>query len=169
MFSMRSLSSICGIATALIALSATAPSAVAQENTAMLNCQAVGWGNGLPEPLGDREGHGISIDQYSCRVDSGPMSGGVSRGMIIWEWDGTNAVELSESGVIRKPGSTLVYRGTEGTLALTMADGKVTGATASLKGEQLLGTGSAASLAGKPYTATSKSTSPSQWTVEVKW
>ena len=69
---MRSLSSICGIATALIALSATPPSAVAQENTAMLNCQAVGWGNGLPEPLGDREGHGISIDQYSCRVDFGP-------------------------------------------------------------------------------------------------
>ena len=64
---------------------------------------------------------------------------------------------LGLGGVIRKPGSTLVYRGTEGTLALTMAEGKVTGATASLKGEQLLGTGSAASLAGKPYTATSKS------------
>lgn len=166
---MRSLPSICGIATALIALSATAPSAVAQENTATLTCQAIGWGNGPPEPLGDREGHGISVGEYSCRVDSGPMSGGVSTGTIIWEWDGTNAVLLSESGVIRKPGSTLVYRGTEGKLALTMADGKVTGFTASLKGQQQLATGSAASLAGKPYTLTSKSTGPSQWTVEVKW
>ncbi len=115
---MRSLPSICGIATALIALSATAPSAVAQENTATLTCQDVGWDSGPPEPLGDRKGHGITVGQYSCRVDSGPMSGGVSTGTIIWEWDGTNAVELSESGVIRKPGSTLVYRGTEGKLAL---------------------------------------------------
>ena len=77
------------------------------------------------------------------------MSGGVSTGKIIWEWDGTNAVLLSDSGVIRKPGSTLVYFGTEGKLALTMADGKVTGATAALKGQQQLATGSAASLAGK--------------------
>ena len=97
------------------------------------------------------------------------MSGGVSTGTIIWEWDGTNAVLLSESGVIRKPGSSLVYRGTEGKLALTMADGKVTGFTASLKGQQQLATGSAASLAGKSYNLTSKSTGPSQWTVEVKW
>lgn len=169
MFSMRSLSSICGIATALIALSATARSAVAQENTATLTCQAIGWGNGPPEPLGDREGHGISIDEYSCRVETGPMSGGVSRGTIIWEWDGTNAVELSEIGVIRKPGATFVYRGTEGKVALTMADGKVTGFTADLKGQPLLATGGAASLAGKPYTLTSKSTGPSTWRVEVKW
>lgn len=166
---MRSLPSICGIATALIALSATTPSAVAQENTAILTCQGIGRDNGPPEPLGDREGHGITVGEYSCRVNSGPQSGGVSTGTIIWEWDGTNAVELSESGVIRKPGSTLVYRGTEGKLALTMADGKVTGFTASLKGQQQLATGSAASLAGKPYTATVTSTGPSQWAVEIKW
>jgi hypothetical protein len=166
---MRSLPSICGIATALIALPATAPSAVAQENTATLTCQAIGRGEGPPEPIGDREGHGISVDEYGCRVESGPMSGGVSTGTIIWEWDGTNAVLLSEIGVIRKPGATFVYRGTEGKLALTMVDGKVTGATASLKGQPLLATGSAASLAGKPYTLTTKSTGPRQWTVEVKW
>jgi hypothetical protein len=159
---------VSGIGTA-IAFAAFAPSALAQENTATLTCQDLGWDNGPPEPLGDREGHWITVGEYSCRVNSGPQSGGVSTGTIIWEWDGTNAVELSESGVIRKPGSTLVYRGTEGKLALTMADGKVTGATASLKGQQLVGTGSAASLAGKPYTATSKSTGPSQFTVEVKW
>src|SRR5271166_6822065 len=164
---MRSLPSICGVATAVIALSATAPSVVAQENTDTLTCQDVGVGP--PEPLGDRKDHGISVGEYSCRVDSGPMSGGVSTGTDILEWDGTNAVLLSDSGVIRKPGSTLVYRGTEGKLALTMADGKVTGLTASLKGQQQLATGSAASLAGKPYTLTSKSTGPSQWTVETKW
>ena len=166
---MRSLPSVCGIGTAVIALSATAPSAVAQENTATATCQAIGWGNGPPEPLGDREGHGISVGQYSCRVDSGPMSGGVLTGTIIWEWDGTNAVLLSESGVVRKPGSTLVYRGTEGKLALTMAEGKVTGFTASLKGQNQLATGSAASMAGKPYTLTAKPTGPGQWTVEQKW
>jgi hypothetical protein len=62
------------------------------------------------------------------------MSGAVATGTDIWEWDGTNAVEISASGVERKPGATLVYRGTEGKLSLTITDGKVTGWTGSGKG-----------------------------------
>ena len=53
------------------------------------------------------------------------MSGAVLTGTTIWEWNGPNAVLLSSNGVIRKPGATVVYQNTGGTLALTMADGKV--------------------------------------------
>jgi hypothetical protein len=164
---MRSLPSICGVATAVIALSATAPSAVAQENTFTNTCQIVG-GAPSPEPLGDREGHSISSEVDSCHVDSGPLSGGVLSGTAIWEWNGTNAVMLSGSGVIRKPGATAVYQNIEGKLALTITDGKVTGSTASGRGAILMATGSAASLAGKSYTWTAKSTSPVQFTIEGK-
>ena len=125
---MRYLLKASGIAAA-IALMAVAPSAVAQESTSTLACQDVGVS--APEPLGDREGHSILTSQTSCRVDLGPVSGGVSTGTDIWEWNGPKAVLLSSSGVVRKPGATVVYLSTAGTLALTMTDGKVTGWTAS--------------------------------------
>jgi hypothetical protein len=154
-----------GIGTA-IAFAAFAPDAVAQEITSTLTCQDVG--SGAPEPLGDREGHTITVGQYSCRVDSGPMSGGIVTGTDVWEWDGPNAVQRSMSIVFRKPGATAVGRGTSGKLALTMTDGKVTGFTASGKGDEKLATGSLAVLAGKPYTWTANPAGPGQFTLEVK-
>jgi hypothetical protein len=58
---MNTLLKASGIATAaaFAAFAAFAPGAVAQEISKSL-CQAVG-ANGAPEPLGDREGHGISV------------------------------------------------------------------------------------------------------------
>ncbi|HZZ22816.1 MAG TPA: hypothetical protein VFE60_09685 [Roseiarcus sp.] len=61
-----------------------------------------------------------------------------------------------------------MYQNNEGTLALTMTDGKVTGFTASGKGAEMLATGSLAALAGKPYTWTAKPSGPGQFTIEVK-
>ena len=155
-----------GIGTA-IAFAAFAPDVVAQENITTGTCQAVG-ANGAPEPLGDREGHGIQVGQISCHVDSGPMKDGIVTGTYIWEWDGPNATLLSEHGVVRKPGATVVYVETQGKLALTMADGKVTGWTVSSRGTNVVATGSAASLAGKSYTSTAKPTGPGQFTFESK-
>ncbi len=154
-----------GIGTA-IAFAAFAPDAVAQENTITLTCQSIG--SGPPEPLGDREGHSISVPQFSCRVDSGPMSGGVLTGAAIWEWDKTNGVLVSGSGVARKPGATEVEVYTEGKIALTMADGKVTGFTASGRGSYPVAIGGAASLAGKSFTFTAKSTGSDQFSAENK-
>jgi hypothetical protein len=160
---MDNLLKASGIVTA-IAFAAFAPRAVAQEITTTLACQGV---DGFaPEPLGDREGHKISVDHYSCRVEAGPMSGAVATGTSITEWDGSTAVERSDIGVARKPGGTLVWRGTEGKSELTMADGKVTGWTGSGTGVNQIATGSAASLAGKPYAWTAKSTGPGTWTIE---
>lgn len=162
---MHYLLNVCGVATAAIAFAAVAPSAVAQENIIKNTCQDVGVSPS--EPLGDREGHAISVVEYSCRVDSGPLSGGVMTGTAIWEWDKTNAVMLSNSGVIRKPGSTAVYV-SDGKNALTIADGKVTGFTASGRGSWPMAIGGAASLAGKSFTWTAKSTGPGQYDVELK-
>jgi len=159
---MRYLLKASAIAAA-ISFAAFAPGAVAQDNTVTGTCQAVG-ANGAPEPLGDREGHGISIGQVSCRIDSGPTKGGILTGTDIWEWDGPNAVLLSGTGIVRMPGATVVYVETAGKLALTMAEGKVTGATAST----LVATGSAASMAGKSFTNTVKATGPGQFTFESK-
>jgi hypothetical protein len=96
------------------------------------------------------------------------MKDGILTGTYIWEWDGPNATLVSEHGVIRKPGATLVYVESHGKLALTMADGKVTGWTASARGTNVLATGSAASIAGKSYTTTAKPSGPGQFTFEAK-
>jgi hypothetical protein len=162
---MRNLLKASGIVTAL-AFAAFAPGAVAQEDTNKETCQAVGAS--ALEPLGDREGHSISISQISCRVDSGPMSGGVLTGTSIWEWNGPNAVLGSGNGVMRKAGATVVYVQTAGKLAVTMADGKITGSNASGRGTFAVATGSLASLAGKSYTFSTKSTGPGQFTAENK-
>jgi hypothetical protein len=162
----KNLLKISGIAAAT-AFAAFAPDAVAQEITTTGTCQAVG-ANGAPEPLGDREGHGISISQSSCHIDSGPMKDGILTGTDIFEWDGPNAVLVSGSGIARKPGATVVYVETQGKLALMMADGKVTGSAASARGTNVVATGSAASMAGKAYTVTSKPIGPGQFTFEAK-
>jgi hypothetical protein len=119
-----------GIAAAIVLLAA-APSAVAEENTQPSIRQDIGVRT--TEPLGDREGHMISTGGYSCHVNSGPTSGSAMTGSDTWEFDWPNAVMLSDSAVVLKQGAIVVYRGTEGKLALTMADGKVIGWTAALK------------------------------------
>jgi hypothetical protein len=100
--SRQNLLRFSGLAAVALAFAAFAPSAVAQ-NVRVFTCQGVG--GGPPEPLGDREGHSISVDQGSCRVE-GAYAGGVPTDEGIWEWDGPKAVELCGSGIVRKPGST---------------------------------------------------------------
>ena len=53
-----------------------------------------------------------------------------------------------------------MYTETSATLELTMADGKVTGWTASGRGTYPVATGSAAFLVGKSFTLTAKPTGP---------
>ncbi len=156
-----------GVVAAAVALAAFEPSAIAQENTIAWTCQE----NGPVqlEPLGDREGHSILVEEPSCRAETGPLAGGVQTSVLLWEWDGPNAVMLSGSGVIRKPGATVVWKGTEAKVALTMTDGKVTGWTVSGRGAYVLATGSWASMAGKSFTWTGKPVGPaSQFSLEAK-
>jgi hypothetical protein len=138
-----------GLAGATLVFAAFAQSAIAQE-VIKFSCQAVG-GSGTPEPIGDREGHAIAVTIASCRNVGGVLDGSLTTAQEIWEWDGPNAKLLLESGVIRKPGAIVTFELTEGKLALTMTDGKVTGFTASGKGRWPTATGTAASLAGKSW------------------
>ena len=75
---MHSPQNICRLATvaaalAVVVLAVVAPSAYAQE-TNVITCQYFG-GPPHPEPLGDREGHSLSIVDVSCIVTSGPLAG----------------------------------------------------------------------------------------------
>jgi hypothetical protein len=84
----------------------------------------------------------------------------------MWEWNGPKATMLAEHG--RKSGATLAWQGSEGELTLTMAEGKVTGWTASGRGKNLLATGDWASKAGTTYHWTPKSVGPSsQFTIDA--
>jgi hypothetical protein len=149
-----------------IGFTVLAACANAQGMSYSLSCQSVG--SNPPEPLGDREGHSISSGEISCRADGGPLAGGVMTGMTIYEWDKGNGVMLAGSGIIRKPGATSAYRISEGKIALVMTDGKVTGTTGSGKGVYTLATGTAAVLAGKSFTYSTKPTGPGQFALDVK-
>jgi len=155
-----------GVPIVAVAFAAAAPSAVAQEIAFTSTCSIVG--NAAPEPLGDREGHAIFVEEDICRFDSGPFAGGVMTATSTWEFDRTNAVLVSSSAVFRKPGSMAVGRLTEGKIALTITDGKVSAVTSWARGDWPITTGGAASLGGKSFTSTGKDTGPGQFALEYK-
>ena len=141
-----------------IAFALAAPSATAQELHGHIVCRQVG--GFTPEQLGDREGHTLLSTQSSCQTTEGPLAGAVENETNMWEWDGPKAKELSGSGVARKPGATQAFQHTDGTLELTMTDGKPSGWTASGHGVITLSTGSWAPLNGKTYEWSGKGTGP---------
>lgn len=92
------------IGTAGLAL-VLAPASAQAGQTERLACTAAGYSPS--QPLGDQKGHSIAAGDFTCRVEGGPMEGGVLTGGSIWEWHKSHAVLLSGMGVTRKPGSTL--------------------------------------------------------------
>jgi hypothetical protein len=110
----------------------------------------------------------LTLNQDLCRVESGPLAGGLATGEMSWEWDGVNGKELTFRLIVRKPGATAVLRGTSGGMTLIMTDGKMTGITGSGHYDYVLATGSWAPLAGKSETWTFKGLSPQDFSVEGK-
>lgn len=129
-------------------------------------CQSVG--TGPQEPLGDRDGHNLSVVAYSCRVEGGPLDGGLVTGNAIYEWDKTNATGLTGNGVVRKPGATAVLQLADFKNTLTLVDGKVTGFLASGQGTYKLATGSASALAGKTFSYTSRPNGWGQFVIDIR-
>lgn len=160
----HSIKAICGAVA--LALAMTAGTALAQ---APIKHKAfcVTVGTSPQEPVGDRAGHALQVSNYSCRTEGGPMEGGVMTGTNIFEWDGGKAVILSGGGVVRKPGSMLSYRVTEGSITLIMTDGKVSGLTGSGKGIVNLASGVVAALNGKTYSYTVQPLAPGQFALET--
>ena len=143
------------------------PAHTQSKATARLHCHTVG--SAPPEPLGDREGHSVSVSQFACRVEGGPTDGGVLTGTTIVEWDKGNGIILSGSGVTRKPGATTAFQHSEGKVALILSEGKVVGSTGSGRGRMTMATGTASSLAGKTYSYSAKTVGPGQSVVEVTY
>jgi hypothetical protein len=124
-------------------------------------------GASAAEPLGDREGHAIQVSSGTCRIEGGPLDGAVMTQNTIWEADKATSTVLSGDGTQRKPGATAAYRLTAGTLNPIMQDGKPIGWAASGKGLFTLGIGSAASLTGKSYSWTARSTGNRTYSIET--
>jgi hypothetical protein len=129
-------------------------------------CQNVG--NSAQEPIGDRDGHAVSVPNCSCRIEGGPLDGPVMTGLAVSEWDTGSAAGLAGQGVARKTGGMMVYQLRGSTTSLTMADGKVTGYVGSGQGAYKLATGAAVSLAGKTFTYELHSTGSEQFAFETK-
>jgi hypothetical protein len=97
------------------------------------------------------------------------MAGGLLTGTLAWEMNKGEGTLISGTGVIRKPGSLVVYKDTEGTLKLTMDDkGQVAGFTASGAATWVFASGDAASLKGKVLPWTAKAIGPGTFSVTKK-
>ena len=149
-----------------ITLLVAAPDAVAQESDFIFTCQS--FGSGPSEPIGDREGHALSFSQVSCHVDTGPLAGGIVTSSDIWEWDGQNATQLSNTTITRKPGAFAVAHETGVKFSLTISEGKVTDWSSTGHMTYVWATGSASVLVGKSFTITAKPISTGQFTLEAK-
>jgi hypothetical protein len=67
-----------GFVAVVVLLGAQTPDAMAQSPTYRSVCHVVGAAP--QEPLGDREGHAISVTSCTCRVEGGDLDGGVLTG-----------------------------------------------------------------------------------------
>jgi hypothetical protein len=162
---MRNSMKVSGMVTAIVFV-AFGPGAKAQE-TGHDICRSIG--GFTPEQLGDREHHALATTQESCQTTEGPTAGSVSNNIVVMEWDGPHAKELSGFGVGRKPGAALVFQDLDGQVEVTMADGKPTGWIATGHSILTLATGTWASLKGKTISWTAKPTGPNVTELDYTW
>ena len=150
----------------LSALSLTAAAGLALADTiARYECNVVG--TATPEPVGDRNGHGIMTLQYSCFAVDGLMKGAVYTGSTITEWDGPKGTYLFGGGAHRVPGGHGVSQATEGTGAVIMKDGKPVGFETSGKGIFKFASGTIAALSGRAINFVTKPTGPGRFSLEI--
>lgn len=120
------------------------------------------------EPIGDRDGHSISVIQQSCRIEGGPMDAAILTGTIVYEWDKANGTGLAGQAIARKGGAAVVLQLGDFKNTLTMTDGKVTGFLGTGQGTYKLATGAAAVLAGKTFIYIARPSAPGQYVIDFK-
>ena len=153
-----------GALAAALVMQGAVVKASAQQNVDAFSCRYVEAPTA--EPIGDEEGHGISVRDYSCEVTQGPLSGGVLTARAVWETDKSGGRLLLGGGVIRKPGAMAIVQLSDGKLEYVTTDGAVTEVRTSGSGAYLLASGAAASLSGKTFTYATKTTAPGQFYFE---
>jgi hypothetical protein len=129
-----------------------------------LHCENAGMAP--HDALGDRDGHAMSVSNYTCRVAGGPLDGGVLTGTQHWEWQGPNATGLGGNSVMRHGKGTMVAAITESKSSLKMDGDKITGFGGGGTGRYVLATGAAAYLH-KTFSYTYHSTGFNQFVVDV--
>ena len=129
------------------------------------SCLSVGMSP--PEPLADRAGQSISIGDYVCTTEGGPLDGATVNGRSMTHFEGPKGTALSASGVTRKPGAQAVWVNSEGRTELKMSEGRVTGFEGTGRGRYVLGSGAFSALNGKGYSYKAYSTGPGRFAIDV--
>src|SRR5260370_9214437 len=126
------------------------------ETIGRYECSSIGTVS--PEPIDDRNGHGLMSPQYSCFCVDGLLKGSIYTASSIIEWDGPQGTYLFGGGMHRAPGGLAVSQVVEGTGSVVMKDGKAVGIDASGKGVFKFASGTLAALSGKAFKFVSKPT-----------
>lgn len=128
-------------------------------------CRSVG--ETAIEPVGDHDGHAVSIGAYTCTIEGGPLDGGVVEGSVVYEWEAGSGVLLTGHGVARRPGAVYVSENTSGRVRLRVIDGKAGGLEGAGTGVYRLAAGAASALSGRRYAYVVRSTAPGRFVVET--
>lgn len=125
-------------------------------------------GSNAPEPLGDRNGHGLVSYQFSCVGVDGLLKGAVYSAVHVSEWDGPQGKFLLAGGVHRTSGGFAVTRMQEGTGSVIIQDGKPVGTTSSGTAIFSLGSGTLAQLSGKAAKFKARTTGYGRFVLEFE-
>jgi hypothetical protein len=137
----------------------------ASPSTYRLHCQSI---PGARDDIAAAAGRALIAGGYTCRVEGGPMNGGVTTGSTLGEITGDNYVGFSGGSVTRRPGSLLVTVHSEfGNKTLRDADGKFKDSQGTGRGRYVLATGDAAPYSGKGYRYVTRFAGPGMFDVDV--
>jgi hypothetical protein len=114
------------------------------------------------EQLGDRENHAISVGNFVCQVQTGPLAGGLVTGDATYEWDKGVGV-LKVGGAVYRKGPSILVESLDSKIELVMDSGKVTGWAAT--GKTTWVAGNIPEMIGKTATWTAKPVSPNDFEV----
>jgi hypothetical protein len=129
-------------------------------------CNVVG--SNAPEPLGDRNGHGLVSYQFSCVGVDGLLKGAVYSAVHISEWEGPQGKFLLAGGIHRTAGGFAVTRMQEGTGSIILQDGKPVGAISSGTAIFSLGSGTLSALSGRTAKFKTKSAGLGRFMLELE-
>jgi hypothetical protein len=135
------------------------------ETIGRYECSFVGAAS--QEPIGDRTGHSLSSNQFSCFGLDGLLKGAVYTGSSIGEWEGPQGTLFYTGGIHRAPGGLAVTQLTEGTGSVIMKDGKAAGFENSGKAVFKFASGTLAALSGKTVKFAAKSTGVARFNIEL--
>lgn len=129
------------------------------------DCHALG--STVPEPIGDRVGHGLQQYQFSCVGIDGLLKGAIYTAINATEWDGPNGKQLLGGGVHRMPDGLAVTQMQDGAhTTVEMKDGKLSSISGSGKAAVKFASGSLATLSGKTLSFVSRSIGFNHFVVE---